>query len=59
MGSTYLNILAYSFCDLLCQCVFYSYYKIHLKLETSDLIDLPEDGHVNRTMLEYNKIQTR
>lgn len=53
-----LNILAYNSCDVLCQCIFYSYYKVHLKLETSNVLtDLPEDGHVGRTMLEYNKIQ--
>jgi hypothetical protein len=53
-----LSILAYNFCDVLRQCIFYSYYKIHLKLETSNVLtDLPEDGHVGRAMLEYNKIQ--
>jgi hypothetical protein len=53
-----LNILVYNFYDVLHQCAFYLYYKIHLNLGTSNiLIDLPEDGHVGRTMLEDNKTQ--
>jgi len=53
-----LNILAYNFRDALRQCIFYTYYKIHLNLESSNILNgLPKDGHVGRTMLEYNKIQ--
>jgi len=53
-----LNILVYNFCDALRQCIFYTDYKIHLNLASSNILTgLPEDGHVGRTMLEYNKIQ--
>lgn len=52
------HILAYNFYDVLCQCAFYLYYKIHLNLGISNILtDLPEDGHVGRTMLEDNKTQ--